>query len=236
MIPKFLSNRAVAACFIGCSALAPVLFATPSQAQVLMGCASGGDGGVLNTAGLLTAGNGFQCYTGDKLYKNFVLTGTGWSTGSYIANITDNGGPLQQHTLQFTGFGNAVQQGEYSWTYDVEIWTGPEKIFGYSSGVDASGVGATFTKTIHSTAPLGALNTVTETTGSPTPLTAISPSTTVSFQGSFSLAGTTGNSFSDSIYQKPFNIDKVPGPLPLMGAAAAFGFSRKIRRRIKAVA
>jgi len=26
----------------------------------------------------------------------------------------------------------------------------------------------------------------------------------------------------------------VPGPLPLLGAAAAFGFSRRIRNRIKA--
>lgn len=26
--------------------------------------------------------------------------------------------------------------------------------------------------------------------------------------------------------------DTVPGPLPLLGAAAAFGFSRKLRRRI----
>jgi hypothetical protein len=28
--------------------------------------------------------------------------------------------------------------------------------------------------------------------------------------------------------------DKVPGPLPLLGAGAAFGFSRKLRSRIKA--
>lgn len=28
----------------------------------------------------------------------------------------------------------------------------------------------------------------------------------------------------------------VPGPLPVLGAAAAFGFSRKVRNRIKAAA
>jgi len=29
------------------------------------------------------------------------------------------------------------------------------------------------------------------------------------------------------------NTDRVPGPLPLLGAGAAFGFSRRIRSRIK---
>ena len=30
--------------------------------------------------------------------------------------------------------------------------------------------------------------------------------------------------------------EEVPGPLPLLGAGAAFGFSRRIRNRIKAAA
>lgn len=29
-------------------------------------------------------------------------------------------------------------------------------------------------------------------------------------------------------------IEAVPGPLPILGAAAAFGYSRKLRKRIKA--
>lgn len=238
MIRKFLSKGAATAGFIGCSALAPVLFATPSQAQIVTGCAQGGSGGFLLVADLLIPGNGIECYSGDKLYSNFVLTGDGWSTaqpgGSYTLNITDNGGPLQQHTAQFSGAATAIGIGSYGWSYDVTVWTGTELIRGYSSGVDASGVGATFTKTIWTTSPAGSVNTVTQTTGSPTPLTSIAPSTTASFLGSFTLSGTTGNSFSDSLYQSPVN-HTVPGPLPLLGAAAAFGYSRTIRRRIKAV-
>jgi len=44
-----------------------------------------------------------------------------------------------------------------------------------------------------------------------------------------SSGGATGiTQISNTIYQK------VPGPLPVMGAAAAFGFSRKLRRTIRA--
>jgi len=43
--------------------------------------------------------------------------------------------------------------------------------------------------------------------------------------------GSVLNSFGDTYTQ-----DKVPGPLPLLGAGIAFGFSRKLRRRINASA
>jgi len=39
--------------------------------------------------------------------------------------------------------------------------------------------------------------------------------------------GSVLNSFGDTYTQ-----DAVPGPLPLLGAGIAFGFSRKLRRRI----
>ena len=38
------------------------------------------------------------------------------------------------------------------------------------------------------------------------------------------------DSFENSYRQK--EVDKVPGPLPILGAGVAFGFSRKLRRRI----
>jgi hypothetical protein len=44
-------------------------------------------------------------------------------------------------------------------------------------------------------------------------------------------AGAVLDSFKDTYTQKPSS--KVPGPLPLLGAGAAFGFSRRIRRRIQ---
>ena len=41
-------------------------------------------------------------------------------------------------------------------------------------------------------------------------------------------------SFDQTVTQSVFS--EVPGPLPLLGAGAAFGFSRRIRSRIKASA
>lgn len=45
------------------------------------------------------------------------------------------------------------------------------------------------------------------------------------------------NGFTNTVTQSTFGApDPVPGPLPLLGAAAAFGFSRKLRARIKTMA
>ena len=44
-----------------------------------------------------------------------------------------------------------------------------------------------------------------------------------------------GSAANIDIIQNDYTQTKVPGPLPLLGAGAAFGFSRRIRRRIKGV-
>ncbi len=67
--------------------------------------------------------------------------------------------------------------------------------------------------------------------------------TTASFSQAFSAANAPsgGNlasisSFGLVVIQNKEFTEKVPGPLPILGAAAAFGFSRKLRRRIGQVA
>jgi hypothetical protein len=62
--------------------------------------------------------------------------------------------------------------------------------------------------------------------------------TTALFTQSFSLAGlpqgaSVVNSLGLTLTQKTTS---VPGPLPILGAGAAFGFSRKLRRRVRQVA
>jgi hypothetical protein len=44
------------------------------------------------------------------------------------------------------------------------------------------------------------------------------------------------NGISNSFFTEEFPTDRVPGPLPLLGAGAAFGFSRKLRNRMKLAA
>jgi hypothetical protein len=52
----------------------------------------------------------------------------------------------------------------------------------------------------------------------------------------FSVRGipvTPGSGFQQVVEVQPHDIPPVPGPLPLLGVGAAFGFSRKLRKRIK---
>ena len=66
-----------------------------------------------------------------------------------------------------------------------------------------------------------------------TPKLAFNPNVTSSRFTSIVLASNTGagvTQFANRLEQK------VPGPLPILGAGAAFGFSRKLRRRVNAAA
>lgn len=55
--------------------------------------------------------------------------------------------------------------------------------------------------------------------------------TTISVKNTFFTTGT--NATLDAIVNNYTQTDNVPGPLPLLGAGAAFGFSRRLRSRIK---
>ena len=53
------------------------------------------------------------------------------------------------------------------------------------------------------------------------------------FTASMSVTSGQMNQFSTSTLWEPPVTTPTPGPLPLLGAGAAFGFSRKLRSRIK---
>jgi hypothetical protein len=56
--------------------------------------------------------------------------------------------------------------------------------------------------------------------------------TTITVNNNYNGAGGAIDTMQNSFQQRA-NTDRVPGPLPLLGAGAAFGFSRRIRSRIK---
>jgi len=61
--------------------------------------------------------------------------------------------------------------------------------------------------------------------------------TTDTFTTTLNVTGGTISTVTGVVASQPIpTTSSVPGPLPLLGAAAAFGFSRKIRNRIKSVA
>jgi len=184
----------------------------------------------------LTTG-GFSCEIGDKKFSGFNgFTGLASTSGF---TFTKNGA---SHTFQGAGLNAGV--GMYTYGFKVALFNPPPGQAFKSFVTDASGsdTGGTFnyTKTLTSdalddgdsmsSAPGSSGNMANFTT--PYPVGQIAPVTfTATIKvNSGSLTGTT-----DSVNQQR-NGEEVPGPLPLLGAGAAFGFSRRLRSRIKQVA
>lgn len=111
------------------------------------------------------------------------------------------------HTLAFTGFDSpGLGVGTYTINFSVDV-TPPNTIISYATGTTATG-----------TSLSDSLNLI----SSPNPY---------DFTGILEItnANTTVTAWNLTITQ-------TPGPLPILGAGAAFGVSRKLRRRIKSVA
>jgi len=92
-----------------------------------------------------------------------------------------------------------------------------------SLGVDHGGSGVTVTKAIDDGTPIVSVDGA-EIEGIPLSGTALSVRDTWEVGQNGALV-----SFSNTFQQT----NEVPGPLPLLGAGAAFGFSRRLRRRIR---
>jgi hypothetical protein len=122
------------------------------------------------------------------------------------------------------------QNGEY--TYSISTTNG-NMFTEVAANMDISGtMGGSVTKTIYSDSLFTTqIGTVTST-GGVTPYVALSDMTltTVYVKDTWTVdGGTQLNSISNNFKSAP-----VPGPLPILGAGMAFGYSRKLRARIKA--
>ena len=125
---------------------------------------------------------------------------------------------------------NPDTQGPYSGEFDYTITiTNPSYTFATAaldSVVSGGGSGTTVTKKIAGFADLVSTN------GSNVPAIPVSGTTLVVRNIWDVGAGDVLDNFKDVYTQT--NATEVPGPLPLMGAGVALGFSRKLRRRLKA--
>ena len=122
--------------------------------------------------------------------------------------------------------------GNYIFNYKVAINTGTQEFASYNSGIISPN-------------PNTGSYSITGS-GTPPTVTAILPNPAQS-PTSYYAPGVTMDTFNTVLtvdagsYITQINTtlrqrDSVPGPLPLLGAGAAFGFSRRIRNRIKASA
>jgi hypothetical protein len=112
------------------------------------------------------------------------------------------------HTLAFTGFDppGLVGPSTYTINFNVDVLSS-DTIINYASGTTATG---------------------------PSPsdsLTLISSPNPYEFTGILEISDS-----STTVTAWNLSVTQTPGPLPILGAGAAFGVSRKLRRRIKSVA
>jgi hypothetical protein len=182
---------------------------------------------------------GFSCEIGDKQYSAFNGFG-GFAAATSGFTFTQMGA---SHTFQGTGLNAPV--GTYSYGFTVALFNPPAGQAFKSFVTDASGsdTGGSFNynKTLASdapdtgdsmsSAPGSAGNIVDFTT--PYPDGQVAP---VVFAATINVTQGVLTGTTDSVNQQLNGTSEVPGPLPLLGAGAAFGFSRRLRSRIKKVA
>jgi hypothetical protein len=173
------------------------------------------------------SGSGFSCQLGDKIYSDFTFSGL--TSGSFVFT-----NPLANfHTFQAQSLGlTAGFSGSYS--YKVTIAppaSGPAyKFLNFSTSTTVNNVGS---GVISSKTLTDGVNSVASVDGVDAPIYTYSPTNSgpINFGSNLSVTQGLLTQFTDTVTQAP---QDVPGPLPIFGAAAAFGFSRQLRRKINA--
>jgi hypothetical protein len=203
--------------------------ALPGDAYAAPQCSDGGfpgSGGVYNIT-LLTAMGTIGCEIGDKIYSNFSFTNL--SSGAFVFTMSG-----ADHTFSGTGLNFTNTTTPFSYSYKVSITgaiPGQEftKFNTNAAGSSTTGSAIGFTKTL---VAQSLTSTATEISSGNTPTFAAGTVGPITFTGNLSLTGGKIDQFTDSLSQKFADPAAVPSPVPFLGAAAAFGFSRKLRRRI----
>jgi hypothetical protein len=206
---KLLSRAALVAVFG-----APVAFTSPSFAQ--SACAPGG---IAYYLGLGSTG----CISGDKIYSDFSFTGFANSTNLSITNSD------LQHTFSAAGLNFGVgTTASYSYTVAIAPGNPDASFLGYRTAATTSDVFVPLAgaKTLTATPNGGVSTSANGTLGN---VVFYSPTIAgpVTFTGSINVTGGRMDVFTDTLIQQV-----VPGPLPILGAAAAFGYSRRLRKRL----
>jgi hypothetical protein len=236
-------------------AAAGAILAGPSTAQAAPIAACGSASYSITQ---LTTG-GFSCDIGDKTYSDFAFSGL--TTGAYTFSVDP--GTFDHifagSGLTYTGSGFTYQ---YKVSLNSTAPVG-QAFKAYNTGFNDSSTSTTGTykKVLNAYNATGTTQltggtlsgSVTPTAASVTAQTVLSPFKGVVSDGPYSFTGgevgpivfkntvtrlTTGGRIdiiTDSVTQliTPTTTTEAPAPLPILGAGAAFGLSRKLRRRIK---
>ncbi|MEI6112334.1 MAG: hypothetical protein WCP63_11800 [Cyanobium sp. ELA712] len=203
------------------AALSSIVFSAPAKAA----CGTG----ILSDLTSTSRTCGDKNYTfGPSFFTNFL------PTDLFSIGVDVN----QKHTLSVLSSTGGWGPGTYILNYDVAVTGPPFEMYGYSADLQAPGGGsASYTMTGNGNVPSGPPCSAQAILGSPSVKCKYNPTVTMdSFTTTLVVnAGTSVTGITALVDQRKPD-DTVPGPLPLLGAGAAFGFSRRIRSRIKASA
>jgi hypothetical protein len=208
-------------------------FTAPAHAQANQE----GDGGVTCTfSGTLLFTAGSTCRSGDKLYSEFTLDPSSTLVANGSSWIFSDVDP--DHTYGVTGsFGTGLLK----YTYKMEIIPssiGTREFHLMKTGATTSATSTNaWTKTLTAnvaTLPASVSSNELSPGGESAIATFAGGITSAIFTSTLNVTSGTVTNFTDSVTQKI--IEEVPGPLPILGAGVAFGFSRKLRKRIGAAA
>jgi hypothetical protein len=175
------------------------------------------------------------CFIGDKVYSDFSFTPVSGEAipASAIWGLTAAGA---NHTLSASSLNYGT--GKFNYSYKVSLFNPlpGQEFVDYRTQVGSSQIGTnTFSKTLDTVAP-GTVTGPSTSTGGQGNTIAFAAGEVGPLYFSSMVDVTAGkiDTLSDSLTQK---LDEpgteVPGPLPILGAGAAFGFSRRLRKRIK---
>ena len=196
--------------------VAPLTAGSPSLAQPA--CAPGG---ITQYTGYGATG----CKVADKVFSNFLFTGFEASSSFSVTALAE------QHTFSASGL-NFTPGDMASYSYLVTITDGSFGIQAYRTSATSSEVTLPLmgTKTLTGD-PAGITSTAVDTTIGNAVIYPSEQPGPVAFTGTINVTGGRMDVFTDSISQSRLNTQaSVPGPLPILGAAAAFGSVRKLRK------
>ena len=208
-----------------------VIQATPAQAQVCTG--NGTPTGSFSLT-FLDANPGLTCTVGDKIYSNFSYTGfVSADPAQNVVNMSESGVGGLQHTIGMQNTSGWTSPSN-TFSYTISVIAGNDKLFDQWAATGSSSIlGSAFNSTVAATNsspspnPNGAVNAF-STVGSPSTFT--DGTTSSAFTNTFNVTSNAFTSFDNSLTQKNPPTSATPGPLPILGAAAAFGSVRKLRR------
>lgn len=209
-----------AALLLGLSAGVGLLSIQSSKAADWDTCGVAGAGSAMGLFSTFPTESG--CLIGDKL---LTLPSTNVTSPVQIM-FSEVAGAPDQHSVVFQNAAGLTPGSFFNYTLAVS--GSPEKIEGYSLDTAGSGFGATYSVTSTTSAGGSLIGSKPGASGAG-PFFFGTPVTTLEVSNNWTQG-------SPGLQQVTNTFKQTPGPLPILGAGAAFGFTRKLRKRIKSVA